>query len=216
MAYLSVFYALAETWRYPPNRGPKQGDEEMHRRAIRPAMQLEESASLADPRQVSADKYPPLLATKIMPPRRAPGLIHRERLLGLVDQVQAKALTVIRAAAGFGKTSLGGAWAEHLHRAGHCVAWLSLDADDDEPTRFLFHVAYVLRRSSSGPRRTGDQPAAGDFPGPSEHDCRDADYPRVSEVCFWTPPGAGLMAASRSMTDWSPCAASLQRIACTM
>jgi len=85
-----------------------------------------------------------------VPPRRAPGLIHRERLLGLVDQVQAKALTVVRAAAGFGKTSLAAAWAEHLHRAGHCVAWLSLDADDDEPTRFLFHVAHVLRRSCSG------------------------------------------------------------------
>jgi LuxR family maltose regulon positive regulatory protein len=122
----------------------------MHRKAIRPATLLEEPPPLTVPGQVTADKYPPLLATKIMPPRRAPGLSHRERLFCLLDQVQAKALTVVRAAAGFGKTSLAGAWAEHLHRAGHCVAWLSLDADDDEPTRFLFHVVHVLRRSCSG------------------------------------------------------------------
>jgi LuxR family maltose regulon positive regulatory protein len=96
------------------------------------------------------DKFLPILATKIMPPRPAPGLIHRDRLLGLIGRVQAKALTVIRAAAGFGKTTLAGAWAERLQQLRHCVAWLSLDADDDEPTRFLFHVAHVLRRSCNG------------------------------------------------------------------
>src|SRR5690348_11553148 len=115
----------------------------MHRKAMRPAALLEEPAPRDHQGPVRADKYPPLLATKIIPPRRAPGLIHRERLLGLIEQAQAKALTVIRAAAGFGKTSLVGGWAEHLRRSGHCVAWLSLDSDDDEPTRFLFYVAHV-------------------------------------------------------------------------
>jgi LuxR family maltose regulon positive regulatory protein len=96
------------------------------------------------------EKHPQLLATKILPPRSAPGLIRRERLLGLIDEVQTKRLTLIRAAAGFGKTSLAAAWAERLQERGHWVAWLSLDIDDDEPTRFLFYVAHVLRRACNG------------------------------------------------------------------
>lgn len=122
----------------------------MLRKPIRPGILLAEPAPRAHLDHVIVEKLPPILATKLMPPRRAPGLIRRERLLALIDQVQAKGLTVIRAAAGFGKTSLAGAWAGELQRAGHCVAWLSLDADDDEPTRFLFHVAHVLRRACSG------------------------------------------------------------------
>jgi len=94
--------------------------------------------------------YPPLLATKTQPPRRIPGLIDRLRLLDLVDQVQTKLLTVIKAPAGFGKTCLAASWAEHLQRGGKAVAWLSLDAGDDEPARFLYNIAHVLRRAGGG------------------------------------------------------------------
>jgi LuxR family maltose regulon positive regulatory protein len=128
----------------------------MQRKATRPtaALEVPEPRAGLHPRtgldRPIADKHPPILATKIIPPRMAPGLIYRGRLLGLIDQVQAKGLTVVRAAAGFGKTSLAGAWAERLRQMGRSVAWLSLDADDDEPTRFLFYVAHVLRRSCNG------------------------------------------------------------------
>jgi hypothetical protein len=57
-----------------------------------------------------------LLATKILPPQCAPGLIDRPRLLDLIAQVQAKQVAVIQAGPGFGKTSLavalGGATSE--------------------------------------------------------------------------------------------------------
>ena len=90
------------------------------------------------------------LATKILRPRRSSGLIERPRLLKLLDQAQARRLTVIKAAAGFGKTSLGIAGAERLLALGHAVAWLSLDEDDNEPTQFLFYVAHVLRQACDG------------------------------------------------------------------
>lgn len=122
----------------------------MQRKAMPLDTPVREQARRGAADSVIADKLLPILATKVMPPRQAPGLIRRDRLFNLIDQVQSKALTVIRAAAGFGKTSLAGAWADHLQQLGHCVAWLSLDADDDEPTRFLFHIAHVLRRSCSG------------------------------------------------------------------
>ncbi len=54
---------------------------------------------------------------------------------------------MIKAGAGFGKTSLALSWAERLKQAGNLVAWLALDTDDDEPTRFLFYVSQALRRA---------------------------------------------------------------------
>jgi LuxR family transcriptional regulator, maltose regulon positive regulatory protein len=94
--------------------------------------------------------YPRLLATKTRPPRRVAGLIDRPRLLELLCRAQSKLLTVIKAAAGFGKTCLAASWAEHLQRSGHAVAWLSIDAGDDEPAQFLYSVAHVLRRAHHG------------------------------------------------------------------
>jgi ATP/maltotriose-dependent transcriptional regulator MalT len=96
------------------------------------------------------DAPPRVLATKILPPRSAPGLIDRPRLLDLINQVQIKRLTVIKAAAGFGKTCLAAAWAERLQQSGNSVAWLSLDDDDDEPSRFLFNIAQVLQKVCAG------------------------------------------------------------------
>jgi LuxR family transcriptional regulator, maltose regulon positive regulatory protein len=86
-----------------------------------------------------------LLSTKLILPR-VTGLIERPRLLGLAAQVEVKQLAVIKAGAGFGKTCLAASWGHHLRQAGNLVGWLSLDADDDEPTQFLFYVAHGLRR----------------------------------------------------------------------
>lgn len=93
---------------------------------------------------------PQLLATKILRPRPAAGLIERPRLFDLVSQVQAKQLTIIKAGAGFGKTSLAVHWAERLQQSGNVVAWLALDAEDNEPARFLFYLSRSLQRASNG------------------------------------------------------------------
>ncbi len=95
-------------------------------------------------------RQPEFLTTKVVPPRRGTGLIERPRLLGLIAQVETKQLTVVKAGAGFGKTSIAAAWAARLGQNGNWVAWLSLDAEDDEPTRFLFYVAQALRRARNG------------------------------------------------------------------
>jgi LuxR family maltose regulon positive regulatory protein len=59
--------------------------------------------------------------------------------------VSERLLTVIRAPGGFGKTTLALAWIEALKTRGDRVAWLSLDADDDEPRRFLHHAIRSVR-----------------------------------------------------------------------
>src|SRR5262249_37626351 len=77
----------------------------------------------------------PFLSTKVVPPR-CPGLIDRPRLLAAVAQLPAKRLAVIKAPAGFGKTSLASAWLQRLAQDGNAVAWLTIDTDDNEPPRF--------------------------------------------------------------------------------
>ena len=92
----------------------------------------------------------PLLTTKILPPRIPPESIERPRLFALLPQVRAKQLTVIKAPAGFGETSLAVAWAERLRGMDSRVAWVGLDRDDDVPTRLLYYAAHALRRACDG------------------------------------------------------------------
>ncbi|MFP3564138.1 LuxR C-terminal-related transcriptional regulator [Paraburkholderia sp. SIMBA_030] len=96
---------------------------------------------------IPSQKPPFLLATKVFPPRLPTGLIDRPRLNDLVEQADSKRLTVIKAPAGFGKTSLALTWLDRLRAAGAQLAWLSLDTEDDEPARFLHHVAQALRHA---------------------------------------------------------------------
>jgi ATP/maltotriose-dependent transcriptional regulator MalT len=92
-------------------------------------------------------KLPLLLTTKIVAPRVPPGLIDRPRLIEFFENAQCKRLIVIKAPAGFGKTSLAITWAEQLRKEGNQIAWLALDADDDEPARFLYYAVHALRRA---------------------------------------------------------------------
>ena len=64
------------------------------------------------------------------------------------SQIQAKRLAVIRAPAGFGKTSLAANWSEWLRQHGSLVAWVAIDPDDDEPARFLFYVMHAMHRAA--------------------------------------------------------------------
>src|ERR1700692_1244239 len=88
----------------------------------------------------------PFLATKIVPARFR-GLVARPRLLAILSELPAKRLGVIKAPAGFGKSSLAATWAEKLEQGGNCVAWLNIDSDDDEATRFLFYLSQALHHA---------------------------------------------------------------------
>ena len=89
---------------------------------------------------------PPFLATKTVPARFR-GLVARPRLLAILSELPAKRLAVIKAPAGFGKSSLAATWAEKLEQSGNAVGWLTIDSDDDEATRFLFYVSQALHHA---------------------------------------------------------------------
>ncbi len=88
------------------------------------------------------DPLSSLLATKLHIPRPRPHLVVRSHLLAQLQQGMEQALTLISAPAGFGKTTLLAQWLAH---SGMPVAWLSLEAEDNDPTRFLSYVIAALQ-----------------------------------------------------------------------
>ena len=89
-----------------------------------------------------------LLATKFLPPLPSKYLVARPRLLDKVEGCLRPGcrLTLVTAPAGFGKTTLVSAWlrAAGLRPEPPLVAWLSLDEQDRDPTRFWAYVCAAL------------------------------------------------------------------------
>lgn len=84
----------------------------------------------------------PILATKLMLPRLRQGLVTRTRLARLLDAAAVQPFTLVSAPAGFGKTTVVAAWAQEGPLP---VAWLSLDAADNDPARFLRYLVAALQ-----------------------------------------------------------------------
>jgi LuxR family maltose regulon positive regulatory protein len=88
-----------------------------------------------------------LLATKLHLPRPHPGFLPRRRLLDQLAVAAERELTLVCAPAGFGKTSLLADWARHSPTP---VAWLSLDAGDNDPARFWRYLGAALDQVGEG------------------------------------------------------------------
>lgn len=88
-----------------------------------------------------------VLLSKLAPPLFSSSLVIRQRLLSQLDQARSHRLTVLAASAGWGKTTVLAMWAA---RAGFPVAWLSLDASDNDPIRFWLAMLAALRRCVPG------------------------------------------------------------------
>ena len=82
-----------------------------------------------------------LLATKLHAPKTPPGLVPRTRLTDRLDEELGRRLVLVCAPAGSGKTVLLAEWAGRGRRP---VAWLSLDAGDNDPARFWRHAVAAL------------------------------------------------------------------------
>ncbi len=92
----------------------------------------------------------PLIATKLYVPTRRSGLVARPRLLERLSRGGDVRLTLVSAPAGFGKTTLLAEWLGEPSTADRCVAWLSLDASDNEPAVFWSYVVTALRGAVPG------------------------------------------------------------------
>jgi len=84
----------------------------------------------------------PLLSTKLHAPRPRTHLVLRAHLVRQLQQGMARSLTLVSAPAGFGKSTLLAQW---LMESSIPVAWLSLEAEDNDPTRFLSYLIAALQ-----------------------------------------------------------------------
>jgi LuxR family maltose regulon positive regulatory protein len=82
-------------------------------------------------------------ASKIHPPAPSSRLIDRNRLSALLDTDDAPVVLVC-APAGYGKTTLLSIWAARESDLGHPVAWVQLDADDNDPFRLWSAILQAI------------------------------------------------------------------------
>jgi LuxR family transcriptional regulator, maltose regulon positive regulatory protein len=109
----------------------------------------------------------PILATKLYIPPPRPSVIPRQRLIERLNEGLHRKLTLIAAAAGFGKTTLVSEWVSHFRFPildfgmaspeeksiqnpqskieNPRVAWLSLDEGDQDLSRFLAYLVAALQ-----------------------------------------------------------------------
>src|SRR6266542_5185144 len=88
----------------------------------------------------------PILATKLYIPPPRPNMVLRPRLSERLNKGLQRQLTLISAPAGFGKTTLVSEWVASCERP---VAWLSLDEQDNDLTRFLTYLIAALQTISA-------------------------------------------------------------------
>ena len=85
--------------------------------------------------------------SKLRPPAVANPLVERQSLLRGIGRRRYR-LTLVVAAAGYGKTSLLSQWYALEREAGRaCVAWLSLESADSDPRQFLLCLLVALTES---------------------------------------------------------------------
>jgi len=110
-------------------------------------------SNLASPPPPVTMVLPPrLLATKLTPPTARARWVARPRLLAVLEAglQGTQRVTVIAAPAGFGKTSLLGAWRATEAGSSVALAWVSLDAGDNDPPLFWSYVLAALDSVAPG------------------------------------------------------------------
>ena len=90
------------------------------------------------------------MTTKLRPSRSRPRLVARPRLTAMLERDSGRKLTLVSTPAGFGKTTLLVEWLEvSADFEGH-FAWVSLDAGDNDPVRFLSYLVAALKTVDVG------------------------------------------------------------------
>jgi len=91
----------------------------------------------------------PMVRTKTQIPREYGDILSRKRLENLSQQVLERLLTLVMAPPGCGKSTLARQWAEAALRQGLRTAWFSIEADDNEPHRFLCYLHQAISEANA-------------------------------------------------------------------
>ena len=87
-----------------------------------------------------------LLSSKLIAPLPSPSEVTRTRLQKQLEAANWPKLVVVRAPAGFGKSTLMRQHYSQLQMEGIASAWLSLDVNDNDPARFFTYLAAAFKK----------------------------------------------------------------------
>lgn len=92
--------------------------------------------------QQQADNPADILRSKLHMPQITPDTVQRQRLFDRLDSGKVRPLTLVSAAAGYGKSILISSWLKESDWPG---AWISLDENDGEVGLFLKYITTAIR-----------------------------------------------------------------------
>ncbi|MDA7416260.1 LuxR C-terminal-related transcriptional regulator [Xenophilus arseniciresistens] len=90
-----------------------------------------------------------LIESKLVPPQLEARLLARPRLSTLLQAGLTRRLVSLTAPAGYGKTTALAQLVAQLEPLGAPSAWLSLDAEDNDPLHFMRYLAAALQRADA-------------------------------------------------------------------
>jgi len=152
---------------------------------------------LALPRRRDA---PPLAEAKVAAPRPRTGIVRRPRILATLDAGEGATLTLVAAPPGYGKTTAVRAWCAGRESP---LAWVTLDAGDNDPMRLWRYVATAVDRVREGLGRTALQRLS--VAGAPIEDCIDE---LLNGVAAFAEPLVLVLDDLQTVTD-SDCLASI-------
>lgn len=85
-----------------------------------------------------------ILRTKLVPPVELERLVDRPRLLGRLDDIRQARLTLLLAAAGYGKSCLLSQWYHALKAEGASCGWFSADGSEGDAVALLTYIGTAL------------------------------------------------------------------------
>ncbi len=97
--------------------------------------------------QQPPDALTDIVGTRLRPPVKMQGTLDRPRLSELIEEVGRRLLTIVKAPAGYGKSSVLGQWYFDLVDQGRAAGWVSLDDSADDLGSFFRHVVGAIRRT---------------------------------------------------------------------
>ncbi len=97
-------------------------------------------------RAIDAEELP-LAEAKLSPPRQRRGIVDRRHVCRILDAGEDAELTLVAAPAGYGKTTAVSAWCAGRARP---LAWVTLDAGDNDPVRLWRYIATGVDRVRQG------------------------------------------------------------------
>jgi LuxR family maltose regulon positive regulatory protein len=106
-----------------------------------------------------------VLASKLNPPRTSADQVIRKRVRELVRTSGTGKLVLVRAPAGFGKTTVMAQCRDQLHESGVDTAWLTVDSGDNDPSRFLACLSAAVAHLTSDDVDCADDGSGARSPG---------------------------------------------------